>query len=76
VLDPEEVGDAIATVYRDKPGVYQKGVDLASTLSEPIIGKQWLGLIRDLNLPEKPHEVVEQSKNVRENIIDTYVDLL
>lgn len=76
VLDPEEVGDAIATVYRDKPGIYQKGVDLASTLSEPKIALQWLRLLRDLNLPEKPHEKVEQAKSVRENIIDTYVDLL
>jgi glycosyltransferase involved in cell wall biosynthesis len=76
VLDPEEVGDAIATVYRDKPGVYQKGIDLANTLSEPKIAKQWLRLLKDLNLPEKPHEKVEMAKNVRENIIETYVDLL
>jgi glycosyltransferase involved in cell wall biosynthesis len=76
VLDYKDVSKAMANIYNEKSEVYQKGVDLAKSLSEKNIALQWLRLLRDLNLPDKPHEKVEQAKSVRENIIETYVDLL
>jgi len=77
VLSPKDVGEAINKVYQlYEPKVYQKGVDLANSLDESIIGKQWLRLLKDLNLPEQPLDKSEISKSTMENIVEAYIDLL
>jgi glycosyltransferase involved in cell wall biosynthesis len=76
VLDYKDVGKAIGKVYMENAKCWKKGVDLASSLNEKIIGKQWLRLLRDLNLPEQPLHKSEIAKSTAENIVETYIDLL
>lgn len=53
VLDPREVGEAIARVYKtNTKTVHQPSADMARAYSESIIAKRWLALLSDLNLPD------------------------
>jgi len=77
VLSHTDVGDVIRDVYytnTTKP--YKKGITLSSMLDNKVIGKQWLRLIKDLNIPEQPKEKVEKLKSTSENIAEAYIDIL
>jgi len=79
VINPISIADALGKIYLEgsTKHTHTPSVAVAQQFSTKVVAKRWLGLLRDLNLPEMS-EIIEQAPapSTAQSIADAYLDTM